>query len=311
MKSLSLLLLLSSLLFSEMLERTQVMMGTFVTITLPEGQEKALQRSFEILRSVEKALSSYDVQADIYRLNHERSVTLTPYSYEALRRSLVYYQQSDGYFDIAIGAITKGLYRFGEEEAVATQEALAAADTEISGLHFTPEKAWLDAGVMIDLGGMGKGFGVDKAAAYLKAQKIREGVVALSGDIRCLGPCEMAIQDPFGEGVIATFRTKSPDTAVSTSGNYRRFIESKKNNHLIDPKSKASQQTFASITLFSHGDNSDLDAYATAASVMPFEKARTFLARMDVGHILITNAKQRFVSSDIDAYVKELHWRQR
>ncbi|MGB6019112.1 MAG: FAD:protein FMN transferase, partial [Sulfurimonadaceae bacterium] len=86
-----LLSLASSLLFSEMLERTQMLMGTFVTVSLPKEKSKEQQKSFEILRSLERSLSSYGPQADIYRLNHERSSMISPYTYEALLLSKRYY----------------------------------------------------------------------------------------------------------------------------------------------------------------------------------------------------------------------------
>jgi len=311
MRPLFILILLPSLLFSEMLERTQVLMGTFVKISLPKEDTQALQESFDILHAVDRALSSYDKQADIYLLNYNRTVQLTPYSYEALTLSKKYYDRSDGYFDIAVGSITKGLYRFGEGERLVGEEELINANTDIRGLHFNHQKAWLDEGTLIDLGGMGKGFGVDKVVEYLHDENITQGVIALSGDIRCLDVCSMAIQNPFGEGLVAEFKTKEPNTAISTSGNYRRYVESTKHNHLIDPKKRASQQLFASITLLSHGDNSGIDAYATAASVMPLEKARSFLDRLGVGYVLITNSGDQYVSENLGVFVEQLHFTQR
>ena len=67
------------------------------------------------------------------------------------------------------------------------------------------------------------------------------------------------------------------NTAISTSGNYRRYVQNSDYNHLINPKTRASQKTFASISLISDRySNSDLDAYATAASVMPKQKPSLF-----------------------------------
>ena len=77
MKVLLLLVLASSLSMAEMLERTQMLMGTFATITLPQESSKEQQKSFAILRSVEGSLSSYDPKADVYRLNHAREVSIT------------------------------------------------------------------------------------------------------------------------------------------------------------------------------------------------------------------------------------------
>ncbi len=307
MKLLFALLFISTLLFSEMLERTQMLMGTFVTITLPQENKEALQKSFEIVRSVENALSSYDKNADIYRLNHEREVAISSYTYKALLLSQQYYKESDGYFDITVGSITKDLYHFGEHERVAKNSELNVAKIDLNGLHFTPKRAWLDNGITVDLGGMGKGFGVDRVADFLKEQNITQGKIALSGDIRCLDICTIAVQNPFGESTVAKFITKQPNTAISTSGNYRRYIESKTNNHLIDPKRKASQQTFASITLLSHGSSADIDAYATAASVMPLKKAISFLDNLELGYVLVTTSGKEYVSDKLDTFVKT--WR--
>ncbi len=311
MNSLYITLLLVSLLHAEMLERTQVLMGTYVSISLPQDKKEALQKSFESLKEVENALSSYDKKADIYRLNHDRRTKISPYTYDALKLSRVYYERSSGYFDITVGSITKSLYRFGEKERLVKCDTLQKAKIGLDGLHFNTKEAWLDEGVVIDLGGMGKGFGVDKVVQYLSEQNITKGTIALSGDIRCLDICSMAIQNPFGEGTIAEFTTKVSNTAISTSGNYRRFIKSKENNHLIDPKRKTSQQLFASITLLSHGSNSDIDAYATAASVMPLEKAVSFLGSLDLAYVLVCNNGDQYVSENLGDYVEALRFTQR
>ena len=306
-----LLVLTSSLLFSEMLERTQVLMGTFATITLPTEDARQMQKGFEVLKSVEHALSSYQPHADIYTLNHQREANLSSYTYEALQLSRQYYKETDGYFDITVGSITKGLYHFGATERVPSKRERDEAIVDFRGLHFTSQGAWLEKGVVVDLGGMGKGFGVDKVAVYLHENNITQGEIALSGDIRCLGICKMEIQNPFGEGSMAEFTTNEPNTAVSTSGNYRRYVGNKENNHLIDPKAKHPQQVFASITLLSHGSNSDIDAYATAASVMPLEKAIAFLERMQVGYVLITNGGDQYVSENLGGFVKILRFTKR
>jgi len=308
MRELLLLMLLGSLLSAEMVTRTQVLMGTYATITLDKKEAKAQQQSFAILHAVDKALSSYKPQSDIYTLNHKREVQLSPYTYKALVQSKRYYEVSEGYFDITVGSLSKGLYHFGEEERVPSAKERAVAKVDINGLHFTPTKAWLDEGITVDLGGMGKGFGVDEVVAYLHEQNVTQGQVALSGDIHCLDKCEIGIQDPFSPGVIAKFTTKSADMSISTSGNYERYVKTKTQNHLLNPKTKAPQQLFASITLISYGHNSDIDAYATAASVMPLEKAITFLEGLDVGYVLITTGGDQFISEDLDKYVEKLQF---
>jgi thiamine biosynthesis lipoprotein len=108
----------------------------------------------------------------------------------------------------------------------------------------------------------------------------------------------MAVQDPFSDNLLASFTMAQHNTAISTSGNYRRFVKSREYNHLINPKTHHSQQEFASVTLLSERlSNSDLDAYATAASVMPKEKALRFLdALSEVGYLILTNDKKVYIN---------------
>lgn len=293
---------------TELLTRTQVMMGTYVSISLPEEQISASSLAFERLKEVEMALSSYNSRAEIYRLNRDHEVAISRDTYEALKLCTRYYKETQGFFDITIGSITKGLFHFGEEESVPSEEELKKARVNFQGLHFNEKKAWTDKGVMIDLGGMGKGFGVEKATDILREQGVKEGIVSLSGDIFCLHECDMAIQHPFDKGELATFSMAQRNTGISTSGNYRRYVISSDYNHLINPKTRHSQRVFASITLISDSvSNSDLDAYATATSVMPKEKALTFLDDMSmIGYLVVTNEKKLYINEKFKNLTKKL-----
>jgi len=280
----------SSLFSLELTSRTQMLMGTFITITLEPKDYQHIEEGFLTLKEVEHSLSSYDKNALVYKLNHHQKITPTSYLNEALSLSEKYYHDSNGYFTINVGSITKGVYHFGENERVPT-----SAELDRTILEGT-----------IDLGGMGKGYGVDKVKQVYFESNISNGTVAASGDIFCFHKCEIAIQNPFDENIELTLKMKNRNSAISTSGNYRRYIKSKENNHLINPKKKRPAKTFASITLLTTThSNSDIDAYATAASVMPLAKALQFLKRLELGYILILNNKKRIYSSNLDIYVED------
>lgn len=307
MKLLSLFLLLLTLLDAKTVSRTQVIMSTFVTITADERYTDLITDGFEIIKEVEMSLSSYNPDAKIYRLNKNRHAELDTFSYEALSLSKKYYTATDGYFDITIGSITKDLYRFGEEERVASLAELAGANVSFGALRFNEKEAFLEDGAKVDLGGMGKGFGVDKAAEFFRSKDAKSVVIAASGDIRCLFLCRIEVQDPFKEDdVLLSFETTKDDLGITTSGNYNRYVISTKNNHLIDPKAKKPQSLFVSITLVSNISSSDLDAYATAASVMPIKKAYEFLDALGVGYIVMQSDGELVVSKNISEYTKNL-----
>ncbi|MCW8894467.1 MAG: FAD:protein FMN transferase [Sulfurimonas sp.] len=288
------------------LSRTQVIMSTFVTISVDEKDKNYIEDGFDIIKDVDLSLSSYNPKAKIFLLNKNRHVELDNYSLEALKLSQKYYIKSDGYFDITIGSITKDLYRFGEAERLVSIQELKSAKVDFKGLHVQNNKASLDAGIKVDLGGMGKGFAVDKVAQFFRNSGVKNATISASGDIRCLSTCSIDVQDPFGEGILLSFETAKKDLGITTSGNYNRYVESTKNNHLINPKLKQSQTKFISITLIGDMSNSDLDAYATASSVMPMEKAYEFLERIGAGYIVLQSDKNLVVSKNISKYVTNL-----
>lgn len=289
---------------AETLTRTKVALGTFVSISADAKHSNVIEEAFVIINNIELALSSYNKNSPIYKLNQQKEAQLPPLTYEALLLSQKYYEQTQGYFDITIGSITKDLYRFGEEERIPNARELQNARVNFKNLHFNEHNATLLGDTTIDLGGMGKGFAVDKAIAFLKEKKIQNVVVSASGDIRCLAVCKIEIQNPLGNAPLTSFETLQPGTAISTSGNYNRYVESTKNNHLIDPKKKASQEIFISITLISHLPNSDLDAYATAASVMPLEKAYAFLDSIPLAYIVLQADHTLVVSKNKEKYLR-------
>jgi len=276
-------------------------MGTFVTIKVDEKDKKVLEEAFSIFQTVENALSSYSSNSPIYRLNRDKKAILFQDTYEALELSKRYYKETEGYFNIAIGAISKDLYRFGEAQRIPSPYELEHSVVCFEGLHYNKVSAYIESKIKIDLGGMGKGFGVDKVAAMLREKSIG-ATIAASGDIRCLEICRIEIQDPFQEGSFVVFRTKQADMGVSTSGNYNRFVETPKHNHLINPKTKHSQHNFISITLIGNIPNADLDAYATAVSVMPKQKAYAFLVAREIAYIIIESDLRVVVSSNLQEF---------
>ncbi len=281
-------------------------MSTFITISVDEKDKDFIEHGFKIMKDVDLALSSYKKNSPVFILNRDKKVKISNYTYEAFRLSEIFYKKSDGYFDITIGSITKDLYRFGEDERVPLRGELADAKVSFSGVHFNEDEASLDEGVKIDFGGMGKGFGVDRVAEFFRANGVKDARISASGDIRCLGLCSIDIQNPFSEDVLASFKTTKKDLGISTSGNYNRYVESTKNNHLINPKLKESQTKFTSITLVGKLGSCELDAYATASSVMPMKKAYEFLDYIGVAYIVLQSDGELKISSNISEYTSYL-----
>jgi len=297
------LFVFDSLGFAKMLKRTKIAMGTFVSISLDARYKREFRTAFEIVKRVDTSLSSYKKESPIYRLNAVKKAKLDSYSYAALRLAEEYYQRTDGYFNVAVGSVTKDLYKFGEEEQIPSNAALHKSNVDLSTLVFDKTYATLGKNVKIDLGGMGKGFCLDRVSEYFKKRGIQNVKIAASGDIRCLGKCNIEVFNPLDKEPLARFETKYDDMGISTSGSYNRYVQTQRHNHLINPKTKESQRSFISMTLVSKLPSSDLDAYATAASVMPYEKALKFLDSLNVGYIILDRQKKLLFSKNIDMFI--------
>ncbi|MDF1876130.1 FAD:protein FMN transferase, partial [Sulfurimonas sp. SAG-AH-194-I05] len=282
-----LLLFLAFSLEAKMLSRTQIVMGTFINIAVEEKDKAFIEDGFRTFKNIDASLSTFNPNSPIYKLNQTKNTPLNTTSYEALLLSTKYYETTDGYFDISIGSITKDLYHFGEEEHLPHGKDMANAFIGFKGLFFNKKNASLHKNMKIDLGGMGKGFAVDKVADYFKDKNSTKAIIAASGDIRCLDTCDIDITNPFSQEPLVSFITRDKNMGISTSGNYNRYVESTKNNHLINPKRKYSQNNFVSITLISHMPSADLDAYTTAASVMPVKESYNFLHTLKTAYIIL------------------------
>ena len=301
------LIFLALSLDAKMISRTQVVMSTFITITADQKDKKFIEDGFKIIKDAENSLSSYNPKTPIYLLNKNRYAKLDKYAYEALSLSKKYYEKTDGYFDITIGSITKDLYGFGEKNRLPSSKELSDAKVCFNNIRFNENEAFLKKEMKVDLGGMGKGFSIDKVRRYFIKNGVKEGVISASGDIRCLSTCKINIQNPFIEDAsLASFETAKEDLGITTSGNYNRYVLSTQNNHLINPKSKKPQTDFISVTLIGELSNSDLDAYATAISVMPLKEAYKFLQKIKVGYIILQSDKELVISKNISKYADNL-----
>jgi len=266
-------------------------MGTLIHVTVAdENLSDAVFREFATL---DQTLSTYKSNSEISHLNRDFEVNASEVTREILERSLEMYRLSDGAFDVTIGSLTHQGYRFGyaDEHIPSAKEVERLGKTVTSHrIHIEDNKIRIDPHTIIDLGGIGKGYAVDRAIGILERSGVEKAVIAASGDIGCLGGCDVALQDPFHpNGTIAVVSSSLKRFAISTSGNYERYIKTKANNHLLNPKTHKPQHRYASVTLMDIGDNTRLDALATAVSVMEEKKAVEMLERLRIGYVLIFN----------------------
>jgi thiamine biosynthesis lipoprotein len=129
------------------------------------------------------------------------------------------------------------------------------------------------ASARLDLGGVAKGYGIDRAFEALTSAGCDGVLVDVGGDVRVRGidargePWLITVRDPFGGSNPVSFELENG--AVCTSGNYERFvtIDGVRYSHIIDPRTGRPADRLPSVTVVS-GDAMTADAWATALSVL-------------------------------------------
>ena len=269
------------------LERVQAHMGTYARVLVYGGNNRDIDSAFAKISELDNLLSDYNPNSQISNINQNagiKPVKVDPLVIEVLEIAKNVASQTDGEFDPTIGALTIGVYRFGRETKVnpsADDISKAKALVNYKDLIIDSDTVYLEnKGMMIDLGGIGKGYAVEKAVNVLKERGVKSGVVSLSGDIKVFGrEAELAIKNPDSDASIATFSTGENNLAISTSGGYERSVnvDGESYHHLIVPKTGKPGNDFLSLTVVMKDNSAFADAYATALFIMGKDKMLEFI----------------------------------
>ena len=269
------------------IRRSRLIMGTVVEIMAagqaPDKLEAAVNAAFAEIARLDKLLSSHNPGSDVSRLSQNgKSSEVAAETAEVIALGLEVAQQSGGAFDLTLGRL-KSLWDFDRETpSVPDQEALFAALVGIG-----PEALSLDGQqvkkrapqLQVDLGGIAKGYAVDRAIIVLRQHGVTSAAVNAGGDMYLLGQrpqrakhperfWRIGLQHPRQkDAVLETVQVR--DRAVVTSGDYERFFEQDgiRYHHIFDPQNGFPARGCQSVTIIA--DSVALgDALATAVFVL-------------------------------------------
>ncbi|MEE9215257.1 MAG: FAD:protein FMN transferase [Thermodesulfobacteriota bacterium] len=299
------------------IEGVQFLMGSYSRIEIYGGNRGDLDYAFKVLRRLDDLLSDYNPDSEISLINRAAGTKVFEASdevVEILDKAVEIARLTNGAFDPTIGAITIGLYGFGREnstipDALSLKEATTLVDYRL--IEIDGKKVYLKKkGMMLDLGGIGKGYAIDKAVEYLKRREVKSAFVSISGDIKVFGRnYNIGIQDPNNNGVIASFDTGDSDFSISTSGVYNRYIaeNGEKAHHLLIPATGRSQKGIKSVTIVSKNGSTFTDGVATAIFILGKEDGIKFLDhRKNIGAFLIFDDNSIYINKAFNHLVNNL-----
>ncbi len=259
-------------------ERSEKIMGTVVTLKADgKNSEKAVNESFEkIFAFVE------NIKSDVTKLNETAGsgeyVKLNPDVFEVLQISQKYSELTGGAFDVTVGAAVD-LWKVARKNKILPDAGEIDDTKNFVGykhlyLNESEQSAMIDkAGVKINLGGVGKGYGADIARKIFVANGITDGIIDFgTSSIFVFGKKKIGLKNPRGENEISEV-VEVENSALSTSGDYEQFfiVEGRRFHHIINPETcMPSDKNISSVSLIVAGDFENCGTVADILSTSIF-----------------------------------------
>jgi len=308
---------------TELIAESRPLLHTFVEIkAYGDNAREALEAAFAEMARVNDLLNNYDPSSEISKINRSAGgepVPVRPETMEALQTALKFSALSDGALDMTVGPLLR-LWGFaqekpglagGEPDRAAIKKAKRLVDYRALELVTTPQTEQSagtarlkKAGMWIDVGSFSKGYVADRAMQVLMQRGIKNALISAGGTICAIGckangsPWKVAVRHPRKDDAMLTFISLR-DGAVSTSGDYERFYETKgkRRGHIIDPRTGVPVERMQSVTVLAKS-GVDSDALSTALFVLGPDKGIALVNRLsDVAALLVSHTG-RMVMSD-------------
>jgi thiamine biosynthesis lipoprotein len=246
---------------------------------------------------------------------------------DMLRRAQPLERLSNGFFSPAIGQIVAawGFHSDTYAATIPSAQAQLAMQTwrpSLQNLHFSTDQQGRtvvnsnNRQVVLDFGGMAKGYALDRVSERLQAADIRHALINIGGNLLALGnkpsgqPWQVGIQAPRGASAMAYFPLYDGE-AIGTSGDYQRYFEvdGVRYCHLINPKTAAPDcHNQSASVLIPRQKNAGLLSDVATKPVY-FSSAKTAATyRQPFGHadmLMVDGAGEVWISS---AWANKIHW---
>ena len=268
-------------------------LDTVVTLTAYVDDTQVLQDALEECGRYERLLSRTIEGSDVWRINHAsgQPVKVSDDTLTILDCARQVSALSDGMFDVTIAPVST-LWDFTSGAAVlpdADAIAGAAELVDISKLEIDGGEVTLPEGMMIDLGGIAKGYIADAVKRYLMNRGVESAILSFGGNIVAIGmkpdgsPWKVGIQDidkPTGEHMLVS---KNYGGSTVTSGIYERGfdLDGVRYHHILDPHTGwPVQNELASVTIFSESSMWG-DALSTGAFALGTQKGMAMIEGLE------------------------------
>lgn len=296
-------------------EFSQAHMGTMFKIVLhaPDAAlaTKAANDAFNRITALDNTMSDYNPDSELMRLCQGAGsppVKVSEDLFQVLAAAQELATRSDGAFDVTVGPVVRLWRRARRRHELPDRDRLAQALALVGyrNLLLDPRQRTaqlLKPGMLLDLGGIAKGYAADQALSVLKRHGIASALVAAAGDIACSRPppgregWRIEIAPPAPSTKSAEKGTRYLllyDAAVSTSGDSEQHLDfgGQRYSHIINPATGMALTGRRSVTVVAPRGIT-ADSYAVAVCVLgPKRGLRLIDATEDTSALIVETSGQ-------------------
>lgn len=290
-------------------------MGVEVELILRDSSEsharKASETAFAEMTRLDAIMSNWKEKSEISEINRSQEGKWIPVSkelFEVISKGIDVSKSTEGAFDITVGKLLHlwGFYTSSPEKPLKEEIDKVLNSVGYKLIELDTEKHLLffkKSGVEIDLGGIAKGYILEKGFETLKTSGIKAGLINGSGDVYVWGKkpgdklWNIAVEDPLNREKPLTVLPVT-DTAIFTSGDYeRRFVsENGVFHHILDPKTGMSASKCHGVTVIGKTINY-VNGLSSAVFVLGPEKGISFIEKLNDVEAVVFDADGKVILS--------------
>ena len=294
-------------------------MGTEVHISAWATDEAAtvtaFDKAFDEFDRLDALMSTWKDGSDILRLNAAAGnapVAVSAEVREVLHASQEVSEWTSGKFDVTFAALS-GLWKFDHDidgqvpDRSQIAPRLPLIDYRALQIDDRAGTASLTrAGMKVNLGGIGKGYAVDRAVTILRDAGLSDFMIQSGGDLFVAGrrgdrPWRVGIQDPRGFPDTTFAALELTDVALSTSGDYERFFirDGRRYHHILDPDTGEPALRSRSVSIVAKTSTA-ADGLSTGVFILGGEEGMALIEKLpDVEGVIVTAENKVLVSSGL------------
>lgn len=296
--------------------KNKFLLGTAITVTLYDNpQQEIFDEIFTAIEDIQTKMTiNSENTSEIIEVNRQagiKAVKVSQDTFDVIKAGLKYSELANGAFDITIGPLVT-LWGIGFDDAHVPDDSeiekslslINYKNVELNEKELTVKLT--QPHMMIDLGGIAKGYAADVAASILKEHGNKHAIINLGGNVYAYGEkpdqsdWKIGIQNPFstrGEylGIVSV-----KDKTVVTSGTYERYFEEDGiiYHHILDPKTgHPVRNNVMSVTIIADSSMA-ADALSTTAFALGIDEGLKLIESIDsVEALYVTEDKQMYSTS--------------